>query len=88
MARNDEPDLTVGDLLKMPPTINIETAGRAFGIGRRKSYELLRRGHFPCKVIKVGSQRVGYKAVTADLLRVLSVEGTSGPAPAEPAPAA
>lgn len=82
MAKNEEPDLTVGDLLNLPPTISVQTAGRAFGIGRRKAYELVRSGDFPCKVLKVGSERVGYKVVTADLLRVLGVEGNSEHAPA------
>ncbi|MDX3067096.1 DNA-binding protein [Streptomyces sp. ND04-05B] len=80
--RNEEPDLTVGDLLKLPPTINVETAGRAFGISRRKAYELVRSGNFPCEVIKVGAERVGYKVVTADLHRVLGIRQVAEQAPA------
>lgn len=82
MAMTEEPELTVGNLLKLPPTINVQTAGRALGIGRRKAYELVRAGTFPCKVIKIGAERVGYKVVTSDLLRVLGVAEDSEQAPA------
>lgn len=73
-------DLTVGDLLNLPPTIDVETAGKAFGIGRTKAYELVRGGAFPCKVIPAGRT---YRVVTADLRRVLGIQ-----APADQATAA
>ncbi|WP_327346028.1 DNA-binding protein [Streptomyces europaeiscabiei] len=63
-------ELTVGDLLNLPPTTDVETAGKAFGMGRTKAYELVRAGKFPCKVIPAGRT---YRVVTADLLRVLSI---------------
>jgi len=79
-ASTDLQGLTVGDLLNLPPTTDIETGGRAFGIGRTKAYELARKGTFPCRVVKAGRT---YRVVTADLLRVLGV-----PEHAEHAPAA
>ncbi|MET9461941.1 DNA-binding protein [Streptomyces canus] len=73
--------LTVGNLLNLPPTIDVETAGKAFGIGRTTAYQLARSGNFPCKVVRAGRS---FRVVTADLRRVLGVEQPS----CEQAPAA
>lgn len=62
--------LTIADLQKLPPTIDVVTAGRAFGINRDTAYKLARSGAFPCEVIQAGRR---YRVVTADLLRVLQV---------------
>lgn len=62
--------LTTADLLKLPPTISVVTAGKAIGINRDTAYKLARSGTFPCKVIRPGTQ---YRVVTADLLRVLAI---------------
>ncbi|MEV5606388.1 helix-turn-helix domain-containing protein [Streptomyces sp. NPDC052299] len=49
-------------------TGSVEDAARALGFSRAKGYELIRRGQFPCRVLRIGrSSRV----VTASLLRVL-----------------
>lgn len=58
------------DLLDLPPTVDVETAGKAFGLGRSTSYSLARAGEFPCKVIRAGRS---YRVITADLLRVLQI---------------
>jgi hypothetical protein len=42
------------ELLALPVTVDLVTAGRAFGLGRTRSYELARAGEFPCRVIPVG----------------------------------
>ncbi|MFI1703092.1 DNA-binding protein [Streptomyces griseoruber] len=62
--------LTVGNLLNLPPVTDIVTAGKAFGMGSTKAYQLAKAGEFPCKVVRVGGS---YRVVTADLLRVLCV---------------
>jgi hypothetical protein len=61
-------DLTVADLRKLPPTIDLMTAARALGIGRTKAYQLARRGEFPCRIIRIGDL---YRVATADLIRLL-----------------
>ncbi|MET7694857.1 DNA-binding protein [Streptomyces sp. NPDC005483] len=71
--------LTVGDLLALPATVNVETAGRAFGIGRTTAYQLARTGKFPCQVVRAGR---AFRVVTADLRRVLGVEQPNEQAPA------
>ncbi|MCF0087137.1 hypothetical protein B0E37_02197 [Streptomyces sp. MH192] len=78
--------MTVKELLELPPTVDLVTAGRAFGVGRTTSYALARNGEFPCRVIRAGK---AYRAVTADLLRVLHIgeqnRGDAGPCPSDAA---
>lgn len=59
------------ELLALPTTVSVETAARAIGLGRTRAYELARRGQFPCKVVRIGAS---YRAVTADLRRLLGIE--------------
>lgn len=54
-----------------PATVDVPTAGIAFGLSRSHSYELVTRGEFPVKVIKVGSR---YRVVTESIVEVLSSE--------------
>lgn len=63
--------LTEDELLALPVTVDIETAGRGWGIGRTKSHELARSGDFPCQVLRLGRRRVVTKAA---LLAALGVE--------------
>lgn len=63
--------LTTAELLNLPVSVDLETAGRAYGIGRTTSHELARAGQFPCTVLRVGSQ---YRVPKAELLRSLGVQ--------------
>ncbi|MEV0639006.1 DNA-binding protein [Streptomyces sp. NPDC050619] len=67
--------MTSKELLELPATVDLVTAGRAFGVGRTTAYTLARNGEFPCRVIRAGK---AYRAVTADLLRVLNVAPENG----------
>ncbi|MFD7746740.1 helix-turn-helix domain-containing protein [Streptomyces sp. NPDC059698] len=62
--------LTRSELLALPAVVDLETAARAFGIGRTTAYSLARSGEFPCQVIRAGK---AYRAITADLHRVLHI---------------
>ncbi|WP_326593867.1 DNA-binding protein [Streptomyces brevispora] len=62
--------MTRDELLSLPASVDIVTAGRAFGVGRTTAYSLARSGEFPCQVIRAGR---AYRAITADLLRVLHI---------------
>ncbi|MFF5655173.1 DNA-binding protein [[Kitasatospora] papulosa] len=86
-STDDRPatELLVADLQALPPTIDVETAGRAFGIGRATAYRLARGDQFPCKVVRAGRS---YRVVTSDLRRVLGVPQPAEQTPAEQAPAA
>jgi hypothetical protein len=46
----------------LPVSVDLETAGRAFGFGRTKSFELARLDEFPCRVIPVGRKADGTPA--------------------------
>jgi hypothetical protein len=48
--------MTEAELLALPPAVDLATAGRAFGIGRTKAFELARADEFPVKVLKVGQK--------------------------------
>lgn len=49
-------------------TGSVEDASRALGFSRAKGYDLVRRGEFPCRVLRIGRAT---RVVTASLLRVL-----------------
>jgi hypothetical protein len=71
MPRTTESAMTLDELLNLPVSTDLVTAGRAFGIGRTTSHELARRGEFPCRVLRCGNS---YRVPRADLLRALGVE--------------
>jgi hypothetical protein len=72
--------LTTEELLALPATVDLPTAGRAFGIGRTKAHELARNGTFPCKVLRVGNS---YRVGRAAILRCLGIEDPAlAPGPA------
>lgn len=50
----DTATLTTADLMSLPPTVDVETGGKAFGLGRTTSYRLAREERFPCKVVRAG----------------------------------
>lgn len=63
--------LSQEEVLALPVTVDIVTAGRCFGIGRTKAHDLARKGEFPCRVLRLGVQ---YRVTRAELLRVLGIE--------------
>jgi len=60
--------LSVEELRSLPAAVDLETGGRAFGIGRTKAHELARAGDFPVPVMRLGAT---YRVTRADLLRAL-----------------
>jgi hypothetical protein len=66
--------LTRADVLALPLTVDVPTAGRAFGLGRDAAYRLARSGDFPVPVIRAGAR---YLVTRAALLRVLGIPDTS-----------
>lgn len=57
------------------PTIDVETAGAAFGVGRSTARKMAKEGTFPVPVIRVGKR---VRVSTAAVYEVLSL-----PIPAE-----
>jgi len=60
--------MTDEELDALPPTMDLPTAGRAFGVGRTMAYELARAGAFPCEVLPLGRR---FKVTKANLFRAL-----------------
>jgi hypothetical protein len=53
---------------RLPPTLDVVTAGRMLGIGRTLAYSLVRTGRWPTRIIRLGSSiRIPTQAVL-DLL--------------------
>jgi hypothetical protein len=67
--------MSTTELHELPVAFDLETAGRAFGLGRTKSHELARAGDFPCPVRRLGRR---YRVTKADLFRELglNLDGT------------
>lgn len=63
--------MTRDELLALPAAIDLPTAGRAFGFGRNKAFELARRGEFPVRVLRLGNS---YRVPTAEVLRALGID--------------
>ncbi|MGW2021975.1 DNA-binding protein [Streptomyces decoyicus] len=59
------------ELLALPATVNVTTAGRALGIGRDKAYTLIRAGGFPTRTLALGDT---VRVPTAELWKILGVE--------------
>jgi hypothetical protein len=80
--------MTWDELRRLPSAVDLETAGRALGIGRSKIYEMAKKGELQqtIRVLKLGR---AYRVVTADLYRVLGVPldgGLMAPAASAPDP--
>ena len=79
---NERTQMSQAELLALPSAVDLTTAGRAFGIGRTKSFELARAGEFPVKVLRVGRK---FRVPKVAILEALGVTpalltGESGPA--------
>ena len=62
------------ELLALPVSVDLTTAGRAFGLGRTRAYELARAGQFPCRVIPVGRK---FRVPRSALLEALGIEDSA-----------
>lgn len=65
---------TLHEIREWPASVDVTAAAAAFGISRSHAYELVARGEFPAKVIRVGSR---YRVITASIIRALSDEATT-----------
>lgn len=59
------------ELEALPVSFDLQTACRAYGIGKNLGYYLAKRGEFPCRVLKIGN---AYRVTRADLLRSLDAQ--------------
>jgi hypothetical protein len=77
-------EMSPAELRKLPVSVDLTTAGRAFGLGRTKSFELAKAGEFPCRVIKVG---IKYRVPRSAILKALGY-ADEAPEPVGALPAA
>lgn len=63
--------MSPAELHAIPVSVNLPTAGRAFGMGRTRAFELAKAGEFPCRVIKVGNK---YRVPRSAIFEALGIE--------------
>lgn len=63
--------MTMDELRNLPVSVDLVTAGRAFGLGRTKAFELAQVGEFPCAVLRVGNR---YRVPRFKLLEALGID--------------
>ena len=76
--------MTMEELLALPVSVDLLTAGRAFGLGRTKAHEMAKAGEFPCRVLRVGNR---YRVPRSAIFEVLGIN-PAGAVIGEPQPAA
>jgi hypothetical protein len=59
------------ELFALPVAFDLPTAGRAWGFGRTKSYELARADQFPCPVQPFGTR---FKVTKVALMKALGYD--------------
>ena len=63
--------LTFPELFGLPAVIDLATAARAVGIHVNTAYKLVKRGEFPCTVLRPGYR---YRVPTIGLMKALEIE--------------
>jgi hypothetical protein len=63
--------ITEAELLALPVSVDLVTAGRAFGVGRWKAHQLAKNGEFPCKVFLAGAR---YSVPRNAILEALGID--------------
>ena len=70
-ARQKARALTPEEILALPASVDLETAGFALGgLSRTTTFGMYHRGEFPCTVLKLGNQ---YRVPRIELLRLLGL---------------
>jgi hypothetical protein len=83
-TRVNELKMTMDELLALPVSVDLLTAGRAFGLGRTKAHEMAKAGDFPCRVLRVGNR---YRVPRSAIFEVLGINPAAAVS-REPQPAA
>lgn len=63
--------LTFPELFGLPAVVDLATAAQAVGISVKTAYRLVKRGEFPCTVLRPGYR---YRVPTMGLMRALEIE--------------
>jgi predicted DNA-binding transcriptional regulator AlpA len=62
---------SVEEVLAWPVTVDVRTAGRAWGMGRDQAYKLARDGRFPVPVLRLGRC---LRVTRASILEALGID--------------
>ncbi len=73
--------LTATEVRALPAVVDVVTAAQALGIGRTVAYELVRTGHFPTPVLRVGRQIKIPTSYLVDLLGLSTNPPATPPGP-------
>jgi hypothetical protein len=85
---NEQIQMSMDELLSLPVSVDLATAGRAFGLGRTKAFELAKQDEFPCRVLRVGvGGGMKYRVPRSAIFEALGIDPTTA-AGREPQPAA
>jgi hypothetical protein len=69
---NEQIQMSMEELLSLPVSNDLVTAGRAFGLGRTKAFELAKAGRFPCRVLQVDRK---YRVPRSAIFEALGIAG-------------
>jgi hypothetical protein len=67
----DQPQVTIDDLLAGPPAVSLTVANNALGIGRTVGYDLAKRGKYPTRVFRVGN---AFRVATMEVCLLLGYD--------------
>jgi hypothetical protein len=70
--------MTPAEVRALPAVVDLVTAGRALGIGRSKSYEMVHAGSWPTRILRLGSS---FRVPTADLRALLGIADSTPDGP-------
>jgi hypothetical protein len=63
--------LTPEQILQLPAAVDIPTAGKVFGYGKSKAYQMARLGEFPVPLLPFGKS---FRVTRASICAVLGIE--------------
>ncbi len=75
---------TVEEIRSWPVTVDVQMAGRAFGIGRDQAYRLAREGQFPVPGLRLGRYLRVTRAAVLDALGITDAAPASSNVTASP----
>jgi len=59
---------TLAEITGWPATVNVREANRAAGVSDSHGYELISRGEYPFRILRVGGR---IRVITASIVKVL-----------------
>jgi len=64
------------DLQALPPVFSVLVASKVLGIGKNQTYDLIRQGTYPVRILKINGR---FRVSKYDLLAYLGVPGYASP---------